>query len=506
MFSPDDVTIDTRALALLRIGLGTLLITDIILRSRNLSRYYTDNGVVPYTITQQYAGSFPTADLPIWAITSNDWLTIAIFITAALTGAVLITGYKTRITTITAFLLISAIDARNPFVLSYADLLFHLLFMWAIFLPLGERWSLDALRSQTPPRDVIATPWSALILAQMVFMYLSNAYHKLQPDWYWSPNVSPVLFTLDHVTFTQAAVIESFTLPLQIATYAWLTLMVTSPLLFFLRGHPRALFASLFITAHTGMAVTLRIGAFPYIAILGLLLFIPHTSWNTITATLPKSYRTRTVTYCTETGTRINRFTAQFEPSRNTQQALVTTAKLTLAVIITAAIAWVLIIGAVNTTTTTDTSQTATEHITTTMHAFGVHQPEWKFYTANPPYNDTYYVFAATTQTGHDRDVYNNRALTFTRPYPDNTLHYQYQHSYRDRFYMSSLTATGPDATPELLRELAAHTCETNPNTTNIRMYRVNEQITMETRLERENRTRTTEHLGDYSCTTRTEP
>ncbi|TKX52003.1 HTTM domain-containing protein, partial [Halorubrum sp. SS7] len=41
------VSVDPRALAAFRIGLGALLIADLLLRSRSLTAFYTDYGVLP---------------------------------------------------------------------------------------------------------------------------------------------------------------------------------------------------------------------------------------------------------------------------------------------------------------------------------------------------------------------------------------------------------------------------------------------------------------------------
>lgn len=40
-------SVDLRALAAFRIGLGALVIADLIRRSRSLSAFYTDDGVLP---------------------------------------------------------------------------------------------------------------------------------------------------------------------------------------------------------------------------------------------------------------------------------------------------------------------------------------------------------------------------------------------------------------------------------------------------------------------------
>ena len=42
--------LDTRSLAVFRVGLGLLLLADILERSRNLTAHYTDAGVLPRSL------------------------------------------------------------------------------------------------------------------------------------------------------------------------------------------------------------------------------------------------------------------------------------------------------------------------------------------------------------------------------------------------------------------------------------------------------------------------
>ena len=67
---------------------------------------------------------------------------------------------------------------------------------------------------------------------------------------------------------------------LRALTFLWVALLFASPLLLLLTGYPRAVLASLFVGMHLGMQVTMRIGLFPLIVVVGFLLFFQTPVWE----------------------------------------------------------------------------------------------------------------------------------------------------------------------------------------------------------------------------------
>ena len=90
----------------------------------------------------------------------------------------LLVGYRSSLATLASLILLVSLNVRNPAVLTGGDfLLAHLLF-WALLLPIGERWSLDACRRERSPRERIASLAAAGLLLQVVVVYTVNAVHK----------------------------------------------------------------------------------------------------------------------------------------------------------------------------------------------------------------------------------------------------------------------------------------------------------------------------------------
>jgi len=71
----------------------------------------------------------------------------ALFAVQALVAVALLVGYRTRIASVLVWLLWASLHARMPLVLNGGDTLLRLVLFWAMFAPMGARFSVDALRT-----------------------------------------------------------------------------------------------------------------------------------------------------------------------------------------------------------------------------------------------------------------------------------------------------------------------------------------------------------------------
>ncbi len=476
----DCIRIDTRSLAVFRIFVGLLIVADLLLRSRNFSFYYTDDGVVPQSLATELSadGAFS-----IYHLTTDPTLIAGLFVLQGLIAIQLIVGYKTRIATILSFLLVVSLDHHNPLVLSYADTLFRLLLFWAIFLPLGERWSIDAVHAGREPRASVAGIASALILGQMVFMYFLNWYHKSQDELWTGGDATPLIMGLDDMTYLLAGTLRQFPALLELGTYLWYYMLMGSWLLILLVGRKRMALVALFMGGHASFIVTVRIGAFPYVALAGLTLFLQAQFWRDLRAV---------VDWLEVDTSRVSGFRSRLEtragavPYPRLQRPSIDRAKSTLH---SATLAVVFVSLVLFSTVTYlplagvgEAGSGPPEPVDDVASSFGVSQPEWSVFAPTPRTTDRYYVFPAETVDGERIDVYNERDMTFDRP--SDELQTQYD-TYRERFYMNSVRRGGFDDN-DVPVHLAEYYCttwaeENDVELTHLSMYVVYEDITMET-------------------------
>lgn len=286
-------SVDLRALAAFRIGLGTLLIADLLRRSRSLTAFYTDAGVLPRrALFANYSGTYS-----LHALSGEPWAVASLFAVAGAVALALAVGYRTRLATVGSWLLLLSLQARNPMVLNAGDALLPMLLFWGVFLPLGARWSVDAIRRgetenhedgaalETPPAGgsrgaAVATVASLGVLLQMLVMYVANGVHKLEGDLWMGGEAVAYVMQADHFTYHLGNHVTAFPTLLRAATYAWVALLFVSPLLILLTGYSRAAVASLFVGMHLGMAATMRIDIFPVIAVVGFVPFYQTPVWD----------------------------------------------------------------------------------------------------------------------------------------------------------------------------------------------------------------------------------
>ncbi|MFM1902558.1 MAG: hypothetical protein RLZZ440_458, partial [Planctomycetota bacterium] len=142
-------TLDTRSLALYRIGLGCLLVADSLLRSRDVSLMLGPDGIMPPDLVRTYLGH-PTQ----WSLAlAHDalWWNGCVLGLEALAGLLLVAGLLTRTATILGWIAVVSLIRRTVLANNSGDIWLACQLLWASFLPLAARWSLDGRRAGGGP-------------------------------------------------------------------------------------------------------------------------------------------------------------------------------------------------------------------------------------------------------------------------------------------------------------------------------------------------------------------
>lgn len=269
--------VDLRALAALRIALGSLVLVDLALRSRSLVAFYTDRGVLPVAAHEVTYGS----DFTIHTLSGAAWFQALLFALAGVFAVALVLGYRTRTVTFVSWVLLLSLHGRNALVLNSGDTLLRMLLLWGMFLPLGARWSIDARRTDTD-RQTVATIGTLALLAQVVIVYLVNAVHKLGSEEWTSGEAVVYIMQLDHFSILLGPYLAEYPSILRMITFLWVAMVALSPLLVLFTGWKRADFATLFVGMHLGMFVSMKLGIFPLVSVAALLPFYPPGYWDAL--------------------------------------------------------------------------------------------------------------------------------------------------------------------------------------------------------------------------------
>ena len=237
-------TFDLRSLGLARIGLGLLLLWDLLRRVPDLATWYSNEGLLPnHTVlwrpSSEYMFSFFFA-------ASRPEEAALMFVLCAIPFVAFTVGWHTRVAHVISFACMVSLHDREIFTENGGDCAINLLCFWTLFLPMGARFSVDAVQKSLAARrertagelnDRAATATKAestkslaffAILLQLAVIYYFNAVNKHGWTWRRGSAVRYVLYqermvtwfgllVRDHINFQLSRILTYFTLGLEFA-------------------------------------------------------------------------------------------------------------------------------------------------------------------------------------------------------------------------------------------------------------------------------------------------
>jgi hypothetical protein len=402
------VTVDSRALAAFRILLGSAILYDLLRRAQYLEMFYTNQGVYPLDALELTDPAY--SDASIHAVSGAPWVQQALFLVAGLLAVAFVVGYRTRLVGLLSLALLFSLHGRNPLVLNGADRFFRVILLVSLATPLGERWSIDALRRGTA-RDTVAGFGTVALLCQPVAVFTANAAHKTAgTTWYAGDGLEHALKN-DVMTVFLGDVLVNYPAVVTALNYVWLTLLAGSiVLLLGSAGRLRVLVVFVYLGAFAGMALSMTVGLFPLLLSISMTPFLAPPFWEQLARrtgdarsrlpSLPERVHERLARPPVE-----RRLLAALRARGYESIASVTlTYARSLATVLGVLIlAWVLLF----------TANDFTGHI---PEAGAVDQQEWWLFAPNPSTSYEWYTAEATLANGSTVDALDGGTVTFERP------------------------------------------------------------------------------------------
>lgn len=285
--------IDLRALAAFRIALAGLVLADLLFyRAPDLAAFYTDGGVLPARVLDAV---YPVASTVSLHTLAGSLLGQSLLLAAfALAAFALLVGYRTRWAALATWMLMASMHARNPHVLNAGDTLALATLFFGLFLPLGQRWSVDAARGTraAEARDgLVVNAATVGLLLQVVVVYATNAVFKTRSPRWMDGTAVRYIFALDDFTVGLGDLLAQLDPLLVAVNWTWFLALAASPLLVLLTGWARAAYAALLAGLHLGMHVTMMLGLFPLVSIAALLVVLPPEVWDRLEVRLREPAR-----------------------------------------------------------------------------------------------------------------------------------------------------------------------------------------------------------------------
>ncbi|MEO5728422.1 MAG: HTTM domain-containing protein, partial [Byssovorax sp.] len=310
-------TFDRRTLGFTRLLLGFYLILDLFHRGRSWSALYSTDGVYPNNLNlSRTQGMFSLFD----AFSSSGEVRV-LWALMLVTFACLFVGYRTRTAQLLALFLVTGMNIRVPAIENGGYVVQNILLMWTCFLPLGDRFSIDALRASLRRRREatedelndrsevllpeqqapLVTLLGPALLIQLAAIYFFNVIHKTGPAWKNGTAVHYVIY-VDRMATPLIAQVRDH-LP------NWAILFMTRSALAIEGGLPLALLSPLGRTwsrraaivlmnaLHLAFGLTFVLGPFSWALCVFSTLLFSADDWEIAARTMRREHRARAVVF-----------------------------------------------------------------------------------------------------------------------------------------------------------------------------------------------------------------
>jgi hypothetical protein len=269
--------LDLRSLALFRVAIAGCLLADLLLRLPEIDDFYTDTGVLPR------AALFRLKD-PIFCLhclSGQWWVELVLFLIAIGCALTFMVGYRTRLATVVSWLLFISMHARSPLSWHGGDSIMGMMLFWGMFLPLNGRLALDRHEPPLPVRHL--SPAGVALVLQVCIIYWGAFMEKMDPIWLTERSAVYYALHLSNFALPLGGLLLQHIVLLRALTTGTLLIELVGPLLAIVPIHStlfRLLTVASFAIFHVSLALTMRLGTFPFICVAMWLALLPSAVWQ----------------------------------------------------------------------------------------------------------------------------------------------------------------------------------------------------------------------------------
>src|SRR6187200_3077247 len=293
-------SVDPRSLGVFRILFAIVLFHDVARRWPDLADHYSNAG----WLTNHFVLFRPMSNY-VFSLYLAFSTPTEVHVLAALhllVNFLLMIGWRTRLMQFLALLLIVSLNSRNIMLENGGFVVVHLIALWTLFLPLGRRFSVDALlyslrrrregslealndpsEPSTRTSPVVSFAVTAVIL-QFAFIYYFNVVHKTGEAWRDGSAVY-YFFEQDRMVTALGAWARHH-VPIDLVRLMTWSTLVTESLIALCLISPvytrrvRMLGWALVFSLHLSIDAVVQLGPFSYAMFVIHAIFIPTEFWD----------------------------------------------------------------------------------------------------------------------------------------------------------------------------------------------------------------------------------
>lgn len=274
----DYVQLDVKGLALLRCLLSLVWIYSLVARLIYFDSFYAIEGLLPLSTAQSISDNIDSLGLKLYW--NNNYFTYSLFGLSFLNAIILLIGYRPRLFSLSAFVLMLFLDSRNQFVLNAGYETLRVLMFWLIFLPSNYQF----FKKPSENSNVISG-WLALaFLLQIVCFYFFGGIFKNSDYWRVTGEALEMAFSnrVMSYSWTQLILPSSQWLSWMSKAVYYYELSIGLILLaIFSRQKIRKIILTVLMLFHFGIFISFKIGFLPLVNIAALLALWPYSHKQT---------------------------------------------------------------------------------------------------------------------------------------------------------------------------------------------------------------------------------
>ena len=266
--------LDLRAVGLFRVLLALTILWDQLIRLADWPAFHSVIGLVSLADSRAWENPW------LWSV---YWLSDGPLLPVVLEGLrfaatlTLLLGIRSRLSAFVLFVLLASIAARSPLLLQGGDWLLIPMTFFALFLPLGERGSLERLWFGTRPdstryRSAATVAYSV----QVLLVWFMGGLLKTGEQWWGTGTAISMALHLEAFASEFARLWRGWDWLVQPMTYFVFWLECLAPLLALTPVNRIRMLGLLALMAlETGIWLSLEVGLFPLISLVSLVPLLP---------------------------------------------------------------------------------------------------------------------------------------------------------------------------------------------------------------------------------------
>jgi len=274
----------------MRIAIGLVILSDLIIRATSLTAHYTQDGVLPVSLLLEW--DYKPMRWSFHFLNDSFAYEAFLFTLNGFIALLLVVGWRTRLMTVLAWVFMVSLQNRNSFVQQSGDDLLRLVLFWAMFMPWGNFYSLDAKKNKATVKNYFSMASFGYLLL-VVSVYLFSAIQKTSPEWRTEFTALYYALSLDQLKVGMGDWLYQYPALMKVITFLvfyYFELLVPLLLLIPYKNLKfRALCVFSIILLHIGISLNLYVGLFFTIGISSSLGLLPSSVMDWLDKKILKS-------------------------------------------------------------------------------------------------------------------------------------------------------------------------------------------------------------------------